>query len=124
MLFEVVAVVVVLVVVDGGGGGAAREVTVETETETEEAATEGGTEALVREVEELERREEKMLAGLWPVGVPTLLLGDGDAVAVALVIDGAEGWARPMPMKAGIEVDEAVIAPLSFLDLYSLKLAS
>lgn len=79
---------------------------VDTDTERDEAATEGapaaeGLEAggFGFEAEATESRDEKMLAGLEeaPDGLegPALVEGE-DAVAVALVTEGAEGWARPM----------------------------
>lgn len=87
-------------VVDGGGEGWE----VETETETDEDATEGalaeGLEAgdFGFEVADTEEsREEKMLAGLEALDGPGRAPADGEeAVAVALVTEGAAGCARLM----------------------------
>lgn len=89
-----------------------------TDTETEEAETDGGLEGcgFGRLIALPESRDVKMLAGLWAAAVlvPVVIsaVDDGEAaVAVALVTDGADGRARLIePAMKGIGAAECDIA--------------
>jgi hypothetical protein len=97
-------VVEAVLAAEGGGAAAAK---VETETDTDEEATDGVL-AGFGLVLDRESSDEKRLTGLEgppPLPLPLLLnreslaLADGEyeyAVALVLVTDGAEGCARPM----------------------------
>ena len=122
---EVEAIVAALLEV--GGEWIRGVVEVETDTETDDEATEGALAGLKLldfpfglRVVEAERREEKKLAGLEGPLVCEVLANVGDdAVAVVLVTDGAEGC--PRLMEAGVSRIGAVADGIAVV-LYCLLL--